>query len=168
MDPVVARLADRFLHHPVWVSAATSIAEGASSQVFFSHLDSEWHLLRREGRSLLIEGPSPDPDFGFCFTPASIERIFSVPDDAHIADFAIELFECITSEDPETKIDFRVHAPFSQLLKRGYVKLLLRGGPRVMQYAARHGVRTLSDLRRLLKEARSEDPVKVLKDIQAR
>ena len=166
MDAYVDKLAGHFLNHPVWVNAAASIKEGASSQVYFSHLDGEWHLLRQDGQSLLLEGASPDPDFAFCFTPASIDRIFAV--EGSVGDFAVELFECITSEDEKEKVDFRVIAPFSKLLKRGYVKLLLRGGPKVLQYAASHGVRTLSDLRRLLKEARSDDPIKALKRMEAR
>jgi len=98
MDPYVEQLRRHFLEHPVWVKAAEGIKEGASSQVFFSHIEGEWHLLRKEGRSLLLEGPSPDPDVAFCFTPAAIDRIFSV--DGNMGDFAVELLDCVASEDP--------------------------------------------------------------------
>lgn len=166
MDLYVQKLSDNFLNHPVWVEAARSIKEGASSQVFFSHCQGEWHLLRKDGQSQLRQGPSPDPDFSFRFTPASIDRIFAVKANAGVGDFAVELFECITSEDPLYKIDFRVISPFSKLLSRGYVKLLLKGGPTVLAYAASHGVRTLADLRKLLKEARSSDPISALKKLE--
>lgn len=166
MDEYVRKLADNFLHHPVWIDAAQSIKEGASSQVYFSHVPGEWHLMRRNGQSLLLAGASPDPDFSFRFTPASIDRIFAVSTDASVGTFAIELFECITSKDINFKVDLRVISPFSKLLTRGYVKLLLKGGPKVLQYAASHGVRTLSDLRRLLKEARSSDPITALQTME--
>lgn len=162
MDAYIQKLQTYFLEHEVWVAAAKSIKEGAGSQVFFSHVEGEWHLLRRDGESLLLEGPATDPDLGFCFTPASIDSI--VDQEGNMGDVAVQLFNCITSEDPELKVDFRVFASFGRLLKKGYVQVLLRGGPKVLQYAASRGVHTLSDLRKLLKEAQSDDPVKALKD----
>lgn len=159
-DPYVAKLADYFRTHPVWVNAARSIKEGASSSVVFSHLEGEWHLLRRGGESLLLPGPATDPDLAFRFTPAAIERITKV--EGNIGDFATELFACITSDDPELAVDVRVLAPFPRLLKRGYVQVLLRGGPKVLQYGAARGVRTLSDLRRLLKQVQSGEPLRGL------
>ncbi len=161
MDPYVKKLSEYFLSHPSWVDAAKNIKDGASSQVFFSHLDGEWHLMREDGQSLLLEGPSPDPDFAFSFTPSSIDMLTGA--DGDIGDFAMVLFECVTSEDPDVQVRFRLISPFGKLLRRGYVQVLLRGGPRVLQLASSRGVRTLSDLRALLREAQSEDPVQVLR-----
>jgi len=147
MDPVVNRLRHFFRQHPVWVEAARTVRDGANSQVFFSHLSGEWHLIRRQGVSYLNEGPAPDPDFAFRFTPSSVDAITST--DGDVGDFAVELVRCITSADPDYKVEFRVLAPFARLLKRGYVQVLLRGGPRMFSFAASQGIRTLADLRRL-------------------
>lgn len=155
MDPFVEQLRRFFLEHPVWVEAARSVRDGAQSRVFFSHVEGEWHLSRENGRSLLKEGPATDPDFAFRFTPRAIERMAAVKGD--IGDFAVELFSCATETDPEVRVEFRVLAPFTRLLARGYVQVLLRGGPKVLAFGASRGVRTLSDLRRLLKHLQDQD-----------
>ena len=56
------------------------------------------------------------------------------------------------------EIDLRVVAPFWRLLRRGYVRLLLAGGPKVLAFGARHGVGDLAALRRLVAAQRSDEP----------
>lgn len=155
MDPYVQRMRSFFLEHPVWVDAARSVRDGAQSSVVFSHVPGEWHLVRRQQQSLLEPGPATEPDFAFRFTPASVDRLTSVEGD--IGDFAVELFNCAVDPDPEARLGFRVLAPFTRLLARGYVQVLMRGGPKVLAFGASRGVRTLSDLRRLLKGMQGAD-----------
>jgi len=156
-DPYIERLRRHFLEHPVWVDAARPIAEGAQSLVVFSHAPGVYHLHREGGKSLLLYGPPQDPDFGFRFTPRAIELLTETEGD--VGDFAVTLFTLITHPDPEVRIGFRIYAGFPRLIKRGYVQVLLRGGPKVLQYSAQKGVRTLSDLYRLLQELRSSTPL---------
>lgn len=155
VDKNIDQLRRFFLEHPAWVEAARSVRDGAQSRVFFSHVPGEWHLSRERGRSLLVEGPATDPDLAFRFTPGAIERLTSV--DGDIGDFAVALFSCATETDPAVRVEFRVLAPFTRLLGRGYVQVLLRGGPKVLAFGASRGVRTLADLRRLLKQLQDRD-----------
>jgi len=48
-----------------------------------------------------------------------------------------------------------VIAPFPRLIARGYLALLLAAAPRLAVLRARHGVKTLGDLRRLVEAQRS-------------
>ena len=155
-DKYVEKLRHHFLHHPVWVEAAKPIREGAQSLVTFSHLKGIWHLRREGGKSLLVQGRPDQPDFGFCFTPPSIERLTEIEGD--IGDYAVTLFSLITHPDPQVRIGFKVYASVPRLLKMGYVQVLLRGGPKVLQYAGQRGVRTLGDLFRLFQELRTPAP----------
>lgn len=156
-DPYVEKLREHFLSEPVWVDAAQPIQEGSESLVVFSHVEGVYHLHREGKKSLLLFGPPRDPDFGFRFTPKSIEILTSTKGD--VGDFAVALFTLITHSDPDVRIGFRVYASFPRLLIRGYVQVLLRGGPKVLQYAAQNGVRTLGDLYRLFQELRSPEPL---------
>lgn len=156
-DPHIERLRLHFLEHPVWVDAAQPIQEGAESLVVFSHVPGIYHLYREKGKSLLLYGPPKDPDFGFRFTPRSIEMLTETQGD--VGDFAVTLFSLITHPDPQIRVGFRVYAPFTRLLTRGYVHVLLRGGPKVLQYAAQKGIRTLPDLYRLFQELRTHEPL---------
>ena len=78
MDPHIAQLRDLFLSHPAWLDAASHIKEGAQSRVCFSHVPGDFHMVRKEGKSLLLSGKAEDPDFAFYFTPKAIERLAAV------------------------------------------------------------------------------------------
>lgn len=156
-DPHVQRLVELFRSHPIWCEAAGRIAEDANSKVFFQHRPGEpWRLVRRGGGTVLEPGPAQDPDLAFCFPPAAIEELARTR--GTIADFALALFRLALDDDPERRVRLRVIAPYARLLRRGYVDLLLRGGPRLFWFAAAHGVRSLAQLRRLVDAARNGVP----------
>jgi hypothetical protein len=63
-DPYVAQLADLFAENPIWVKAMQPVAEGAMSNVYFSHLPGcVWHLVKENGEISLREGKGENPDF---------------------------------------------------------------------------------------------------------
>jgi hypothetical protein len=156
-DPHVARLAACYREHPAWREAARRLSADASSAVYFSHRPGEaWHLCQLDDAAELRPGRAGDPDLAFCFTPGAIERVASIR--GGVGDFAVALFECIASEDPELRVGFRVVAPLTCLLRRGYVGLIVAAGPKVVAYGARRGIRTLVQLRRLVQESRATGP----------
>ena len=156
-DEAVTRLARMFLESPAWADAAKRIAGDATSSVFFSHRPGEpWRLERQRGRTLLLPGAAPDPDFVFRFTPASIERLCAT--DGGIGHFAVALFGLIAEQSPRLRVDFRVAAPFPRLVRRGYLRLLAAGGLRVLAFGAARGVRSPADLRRLVERVRQREP----------
>jgi hypothetical protein len=148
-DPWIARLERLFREHPAWREAARWIDERATSSVFFTHRPGEpWHLERRGDETLLLPGSADAPDFVFRFAPAAIASLEAVRGGP--GDFAAELFTLALAEDPATRVDLRIAASFTRLLRRGYVRLLLAAGPRVRALAAAHGVLSVRDLRRLV------------------
>lgn len=157
MDVYAAKLEHMLKTHPAWIATAKTIRDGSSSRVYFSHLPGEYHMERRNGESLLLAEPVADPDFAFRFTPKSIDRLCSVKGHEQ-ADFAIEFFECVVSDDPDLQVGLRVIAGFPRLLWRGYVTMLLRGGPRLLAYGATRGIHSVSDLRKFLSQTRASDP----------
>lgn len=150
-------LARLFREHPAWVTAGRYLTEGASSRVFFSHRpDQRWHLVRRRGRSLLRPGAAPDPDLAFRFTPRAIDRLAAV--EGGMADFALALFDLIAEQDEGLRVGLRVVAPFARLVRRGYLALLLAAGPRVLAYGLARGVRSATDLKRLIDRVSTREP----------
>jgi hypothetical protein len=155
-DPTAQALATLFREHPAWIRAARHLASRAESAVFFAHLPGRhWRLVRRRGHTLLIEGRAHHPDFAFRFTPAAVERLAAVQGD-DVGDFAVELFACILEDREAQRIDFRIVAPFATLVRRGYVRLLLAVGPKIVVFGAARGVRTLGELRRLVARMRGQ------------
>jgi hypothetical protein len=156
-DPLVQRLVQLFRAHPVWCEAARLVSEDATSRVFFAHRPGEpWRLLRRDEQSVLEPGEADDPDLAFCFPPGAIAELEATR--GGVGDFALALFRLALDADPERRVRLRVIAPFARLLRRGYVELLLRGGPRLLWFGARHGVRSVGELRRMVESARQGGP----------
>lgn len=123
----------------------------------FTHRPGEvWRLEQREGETHLLKGAATDPDLIFRFTPGAIERLAAL--EGGIGDFAVELFSLITDDDSACHVDLRVAAGFGRLALRGYVRLLLAAGPRVLAFGARHGIRTLPALRRFVAALRARGP----------
>ena len=156
-DPEVERLARLFREHPAWREAARHVSDAATSRVLFSHRPGErWRLVRRAGESLLLPGDVGDPDFVFRFSPAAIGRLARV--DGSVGAFAVELFGLVVCERPDARVDLRIAAPFARLVRHGYVRVLVAAGWRVLAFGARHGVRSLGQLRRLVERLRSRSP----------
>jgi hypothetical protein len=145
-------LAEHFRVHPVWVDAAAGLAEGVESAVRFTHLEGEWRLVRRGGESVLEPGRAERPDFLFRFGPGAIERLCAARGD--MAEIAIVLFRLMALAEPEAGIRFRIVSSWTQLVRRGYLGLLLRAGPKLLGFAAELGVRGLRDLVRLVPRLR--------------
>lgn len=154
MDPHVALLGELFATHPAWLAAADCIKDGCTSSIRFSHVPGEYELLRKDGKSRLVAGKPSDPDLAFIFTPKSIEQLSRVKG-SDIADFGVELMELAGSQDPELQVRIRVISGFSKLLFRGYVGLLMKGGPRVLAYGGKGT--SFTDVKRLLSQLRSKD-----------
>ena len=156
-ETAIERLARLFQEHPAWVEAARLLAPEATSSVYFSHRPRQaWRLEHREGHTRLLPGASPDPDLVFRFTPAAVDRLAEAR--GGIGDFALELFSLALEADAAARVEIRVAAPFPRLLARGYVRLLLAGGPRLAALGASHGVRTPGALRRLVRQLRRRGP----------
>jgi len=155
-DPWIERLARLFREHPAWREAARFIDRRATSSVFFTHCPGEpWHLERRGDETLLLPGVADDPDFVFRFAPAAIARLEAVRGGP--GDFAAELFTLALAEDPAERVDLRIAAGMTRLLRRGYVRLLLAAGPRGRALGTAHGVLGLRGLQRLVATLRRSE-----------
>ena len=113
-------------------------------------------VVSQRSRAVLRPGRSAAPDFAFRFTPAAIDRLAAV--EGSVGDFALALFSLILETDERLQIGFRVIASFAQLVQRGYLRLLLSAGPKVVELGARHGVTDLGDLRRVVAQMRARTP----------
>lgn len=153
-DASVARLAELFRSHPAWTRAAALLSEDAASNVSFTHRPGEhWHLARVRGQTRLAPGALPGADLELDFPPAAIERLALTR--GGIGDFALALFELAIEPDPALRVGLRIRSSFATLVRRGYLKLLVAGGPRVIAWGATHGVRSVGELRRWIARVRA-------------
>lgn len=156
-DPHVGALARLFREHPVWVEAGRRVADDSTSRVLFTHRPGErWHLARERGETVLLPGDVAEPDLVFRFSPESIDRLAAV--EGSVGAFAVELFGLIVGDDPRARVELRVAAPLKRLVRRGYLRLLVASGGGVVAFGARHGVRSLGQLRRLIERLARRPP----------
>jgi hypothetical protein len=152
-DASVNRLAALFRSHPAWTRAAALLSEDACSNIRFQHRPGEvWHLARAGGVTLLAPGARRGADLELAFPPGAIERLEATR--GGIGAFAVALFELAVEDDAALRVEIRIPAPFSRLVRRGYLGLLVAGGPGVLAWGAAHGVRTLGELRRFVARVR--------------
>lgn len=152
-DASVRRLAALFRSHPAWTRAAALLSEEACSNVRFQHRPGEvWHLARVAGETRLEPGARRDADLELGFPPGAIERLEATR--GGISAFAVAMFELAVERDPALRVELRILAPFSRLVRRGYLRLLVAGGPAVLAWGAAHGVGTLGELRRWVARVR--------------
>jgi hypothetical protein len=152
-DANVRRLAELFRSHPAWTRAAALLSEDACSNVRFLHRPGEvWHLARERGVTRLAPGSRADADLELGFPPAAIERLAQTR--GGIGNFAVALFELAVTPDVALRVELRILSPFLTLTRRGYLRLLVAGGPRVLAWGAAHGVRSLGELRRWIARVR--------------
>ncbi len=153
----VERLSRLFRKHPAWCKGAGLLENEATSNIYFSEFPGRaWHLVRVEEETRLLPGTVESPDFVFRFPPEAVNRLSET--EGGVGAFAETFFMLLAESDPVLKVDYRIVAPFSKLVRRGYVRLLMAGGPGLLRFGVARGVRTLADLRRLVARSQSRVP----------
>jgi hypothetical protein len=160
------RLIDYFLTNPAWVSAARPLGEGVCSALRFQGEPEPWRLIRRNGQSVLEPGEPDAPDLFFEFSEGSIAYLTEL-ENASIGDFATRLYECAFLFDEDRRIEVQVVGPISQIIRRGYWKIVLKGGLQVLRIARAHNIGSVEDLRRLFGMLQGKNSAEVREAIRA-
>jgi hypothetical protein len=105
------------------------------------------------GETRLEPGACGDPDLELVFPPDAVERLAATS--GGTGAFAVALFELAVQSDERLRVGLRILASFPRLVRRGYLRLLVAGGPRVLAWGAAHGVGTLGELRRWIGRVRA-------------
>jgi hypothetical protein len=145
MPPADAESADltlaRFLTtSPAALSAATSLHEGAEVAITFSDLPGDWCVRWNGSEPTMSAGRAVDPDFDLDLTSAAVRSICARAD-ADIGDLGIAFFEHIVAREADRKIRVNSRSGIVKLARRGWLQLLARGGPRLVGWMAKKGLR---------------------------
>jgi hypothetical protein len=122
-------------------AAETSLKSGAEVAIAFTDVEGDWRLRKDAASGLVLEaGKAVDPDFELRIPPRASEAIFSRAD-TDIGELGVTFFEHIAAKDSDLRINVTVRSGLLKLNSRGWLGLVARGGPTVMMWMARRGLR---------------------------
>lgn len=124
--------------HPVAMKAAGHLKKGASADIVIQGVDGIWHFIKTEAGGKFIEGPSPSADFSMQIPPRAIEELSAMQGD-NMAEFGILFFKYAGAQDFDNKIFVQLKSGLLTLTAKGYVKLVLAGGPSLAAWIATKG-----------------------------
>ena len=121
--------------------AAGVLRAGAEVAVSFTDTAADGRIYVNEaGRITLESTKAIDPDFVLRIPPGAIRTICS-RNDTDLGDLGVSFFEHIVSREQESKIYVTVHSGLTKLTRRGWLNLLAQGGPKVMGWMVKRGLR---------------------------
>lgn len=136
-----AALARFLMGNPGARKAASSLKAGAEVGIAFSNLDGDWRVCLDEGGQLAFEaGKAVDPDFSLRVPPGAVGALLG-NGDSDLGELGISFFELIVAHEQDRKIHVTVHSGLVKLTRRGWLGVLASGGPKVMVWMAKKGLR---------------------------
>ena len=140
-DSSDAALAAFLSNSPACRVAASALKAGAEVAVNLTDIDGDWRIWNDpETGIVLAPGKAKDPDFELRVPPRAGIAICSRPN-ADMGDLGVMFFEHIVAKDPNLKIHVTVRSGLLKLTGRGWLGLLARGGPTVLMWMSKRGLR---------------------------
>jgi hypothetical protein len=122
-------------------TAAAALKTGAEVGLRFTDVEGDWRLCKANSGEIAFEAiKAVDPDFELIIPPRAGQAIYSRPE-AEMGDLGVAFFEHITAKDSESRINVHLRSGLLKLTGRGWLGLLSRGGPPVMMWLAKKGLR---------------------------
>ena len=136
-----AALATFLSNSPACRVAASALKAGAEVAVNLTDVDGDWRIWNDPETGIaLAPGKAKDPDFELRVPPRAGTAIYSRPN-ADIGDLGVMFFEHIVAKDPDLKIHVTLRSGLVKLTGRGWLGLLARGGPTVLMWMTKRGLR---------------------------
>lgn len=130
-----------FESHPVAQKATAPLKRGAEVAVHFTDLPGRtFRFYKEDDAPRLTESSPQDADFDLTLAPLAVQEIVAL-EGHEVGDFGIAFFSHLIASEPERKVQVKLHAGPLKLLRRGYLGVLVLGGPKVLGWLARKGVK---------------------------
>jgi hypothetical protein len=145
-EPLAAERSDVALatflsNSPACRVAASALKAGAEVAVNLTDVDGDWRIWNDpQAGVVLAAGKAKDPDFELRVPPRAGTAIYSHAD-ADIGDLGVIFFEHIVAKDPALRIQVTLRSGLVKLTGRGWLGLLARGGPTVLMWMTKRGLR---------------------------
>jgi hypothetical protein len=120
---------------------ARCLKPGAEVAISFTDRPGDWRFYPNEaGQAVLEATKASDPDFELTIPPGAIRAICSHAK-ADVGELGVAFFEKIVAREPDLRIQVKVRSGVIKLTRRGWLGALAEGGPKVMTWMAKKGLR---------------------------
>ncbi|HZX97529.1 MAG TPA: hypothetical protein VFE90_23640 [Myxococcales bacterium] len=120
--------------------AATHLKKAAEVGVRFTDVPGEYRFKVVDGVPRFLEGRAEDPDFDLTMAPGAVAAIAAQPN-GDLGDLGILFFQHILAQDPQSKINVKLHSGLIRLTMRGWLSVMASGGVKVMGWMASKGLK---------------------------
>lgn len=135
---------------PVAIRAASPLKESALITITIVGDPAPYYVSREGKRTTLLAGAPPKPaQVAFTISPKAIADLCAYKSE-DIGEFGVHFFKLMRSSDPEIQLDVRLHTGFLGLMSMGVFNVLALGGTGVMSFLARHGFKSLKEIRKAI------------------
>ena len=133
------RMKDFFETNPVTKKLAAPLKEGAVAWIQFEGDDTSYTLIKENGMSVLRSGKPEKAELYMKLNKGAIDYLFELQSD-NVQDYALRLFECAIRPTPERRVEGKLTTSLLDAYRKGYIKMLLMGGPKAISWAAQLGI----------------------------
>lgn len=120
--------------------ASSHLKKAAEVGVRFTDVPGDFHFKLIDGKPRFVNGAPADPDFELTLAPGAVSAIAAQPN-ADVGDLGILFFQHIVHQDPQSKINVKLHSGLFKLTMRGWLGVMAAGGGKVMAWLAAKGLK---------------------------
>lgn len=116
------------------------LKEGAVAWVEIEDDPQPYTLIKKGGRSYIMEGKPEKPEVYFKFSKEAIDYLLSTNSD-RIEDYVERLSECMLNPTSRRWIKFNLLTTMLDAARKGYVRMVLLGGKKALKTLAALGIK---------------------------
>ena len=148
---------ETFLASP---GARKGLAAFGSSVRIRIRIAAETFVLFRDGKELRCIPTAADTggdfDMEFTIPPTTVHEMVQRANGpgAGVAELAQTALSCVFTTDTQRKVTFEIYASLFTLVRKGYISVLIAGGPDVLRFLGQHGFGSLEKIRNAVSQGR--------------
>ncbi len=115
--------------------ATKPLSKKSLGEVIFFEDDTHKYSFKKEGKyATLFDEVPKSPDFTIKIEQGAINQLVSLESE-DIGDFGIKFFQIMRNQKENERIEVSLHIGLFKIMTKGYLKVLLLGGPMVKTIA---------------------------------
>ena len=128
-------LKDFFDKREVAHKATKPLGKKAVGEIIFLEDDNKSYSFKKNGKFATLFNESPDkPDFTMKLETNAVKKLVEFESE-NIGDFGIKFFQIMKAKKEGERIEVKLHIGIFEIMTKGYLKVLLLGGPIVKAVA---------------------------------